>query len=145
MWSPTLDQLRVRVYDRKGAGSNSQTRSKQHPVVEHIPTTMNEEEESAVIRLLSKQGLISRCGKEEVYDRDIQRLRPGEWLNDVIMNSYGQMIVARSQHSRKRVNGGGKGRAKLPNVHYLNTFFWERLNGLGYEKGGLARWTKKVM
>jgi sentrin-specific protease 1 len=29
------------------------------------------------------------------------------------------------------------------NVHYFSTFFWSKLKGEGYEKGRLAKWTKK--
>jgi len=28
-------------------------------------------------------------------------------------------------------------------VHYFNTFFWPKLTGEGYDKGRLAKWTKK--
>ena len=30
------------------------------------------------------------------------------------------------------------------NVHYFNSFFFEKLSQEGYEKARLAKWTKKV-
>lgn len=44
------------------------------------------------------------------------------------------------------VNGAanGKNKNKPLNVHYFSTFFWSKLEKEGYEKGRLAKWTKKV-
>ena len=99
-------------------------------------------------------------------DRDLSRLLPSQWLNDEIINFYGQMILSRSNTAQKKkglsmgangvngvngVNGFSKGcatRGKLGSmildVHYFSTFFWSKLKGDGYEKGRLAKWTKKV-
>lgn len=106
--------------------------------------------------------MISKASREQVADRDIARLRPNQWLNDEIINFYGQLILSRSESRKEnsipaladgRINGlvngvKGKGKAvekKDPlDVHYFSTFFWSKLTGEGYDKGRLAKWTKKV-
>jgi len=106
--------------------------------------------------------VISKTGREQVADKDITRLRPNQWLNDEIINFYGQLILSRSGSQKGgstsspaggHINGlinGIKGKAKavekkpLPDAHYFNTFFWPKLIREGYDKGRLAKWTKKV-
>ncbi|ORZ11035.1 hypothetical protein BCR41DRAFT_357393 [Lobosporangium transversale] len=61
---------------------------------------------------------------------DIQTLRPGQWLNDEVINFYGNLIMARSKES-----------TELPKVHVFSTFFYKTLSENGYEK--VRRWTKK--
>ena len=106
--------------------------------------------------LFAKRGPIAKFAREQVTDRDIARLRPNQWLNDEIINFYGALLLARSEEAVKAngVNGvhpvsgvkGVKGPTKksLLNAHYFTTFFWTKLSGDGYEKGRLAKWTKKV-
>ena len=78
-------------------------------------------------------------------NEDIQRLLPAQWLNDEIINFYGQMILSRSEESKENPGDGvANGRKKPLNVHYFSTFFWSKLKNEGYEKGRLAKWTKKV-
>ncbi|KAG0325684.1 Smt3-specific protease [Dissophora globulifera] len=64
--------------------------------------------------------------------KDIHTLRPGEWLNDEVINFYGQLIMARN-------NAPG---STLPQVHVFSTFFYKTLSENGYDK--VKRWTKKV-
>lgn len=66
-----------------------------------------------------------------VLKKDIQTLRPGEWLNDEVINFYGNLIMARSKES-----------TTLPKVHVFSTFFYKTLSENGYDK--VRRWTKKV-
>lgn len=106
---------------------------------------------------------MSKSGREQVSESDIARLRPRQWLNDEIINFYGQLMMSRSESQKKNqtsipkdthINGfpngiKGKGKAetveKKPlDVHYFSTFFWPKLTGEGYAKGRLAKWTKKV-
>ncbi|KAF9581238.1 SUMO1 sentrin specific peptidase 1, partial [Lunasporangiospora selenospora] len=63
--------------------------------------------------------------------KDIHTLRPGEWLNDEVINFFGHLIMARSKES-----------ATLPKVHVFSTFFYKTLSENGYDK--VRRWTKKV-
>ena len=128
-----------------------------------LPPRLPFEDEAYVDAILTKRGVISKTGREQVADKDIARLRPNQWLNDEIINFYGQLILSRSEsrkensmpafsdgHINGLVNGlKGKGKAvekKAPlDVHYFSTFFWSKLTGEGYDKGRLAKWTKKVI
>lgn len=135
-------------------------RPKKTPLPPHLPP----EAEAYVDAILTKRGVISKTGREQVADKDIARLRPRQWLNDEIVNFYGELILSRSEGRKEnstptvvdgRINGlvNGvkvKGKAKAVeekpplDVHYFNTFFWPKLTGEGYDKGRLAKWTKKV-
>lgn len=76
-------------------------------------------------------------------DQDLSRLKPGQWLNDEIVNFYGAMILGRSEGCKENPGKGGANGKKALNVHYFSTFFWSKLKE-GYEKSRLAKWTKKV-
>jgi sentrin-specific protease 1 len=134
-------------------------RPKKAPLPPHLPP----EDESYVDAILTKRGTISKAGREQVADKDIARLRPKQWLNDEVINFYGQLILSRSESQKENskstptdchINGlvnGVKGKAKTEaagkkpfDVHYFSTFFWPKLTGEGYDKGRLAKWTKKV-
>ena len=73
-------------------------------------------------------------------------MRPGQWLNDEVINFYGSMILARAEASKENpaVNGVNPRKRKPLDAHYFSTFFWSKLKGEGYEKARLAKWTKKV-
>jgi len=62
-------------------------------------------------------------------------------LNDEIINFYGAMILMRSESNHKI---DPTTRSKILDAHYFTTFFWTKLKNEGYEKGRLAKWTKKV-
>lgn len=102
-----------------------------------LPAALPPSDDAEVDALLRKQGVISKCVREQVSDKDLLRLRPGSWLNDEIINFYGQMIMCRAEE-------GKENRKELWDVHYFSTFFWTKLKNEGYEKGRLAKWTKKV-
>lgn len=125
------------------------------PLPTHLPPG-----DEAYVDVILERGVMSKTGGWQFGDKDIARLRPRRWLNDEIVNFYGQLILSRSESQKKNsmpapdgghvdglVNGAkGKTVGKEPplDVHYFNTFFWTKLTGEGYEKGRLARWTKKV-
>ncbi|KAG8220076.1 cysteine proteinase [Butyriboletus roseoflavus] len=106
-----------------------------------LPKSLPPEIDRCVDDLLAKQGVISKIAREQVYDKDLSRLLPCQWLNDELINFYGAMILERSEACKK--NPGANGRRKPLNVHYFNTFFWSKLHGEGYERARLAKWTKK--
>ncbi len=83
----------------------------------------------------------------QVTDADLSRLKPGTWLNDEIVNFYGQLILERSEvnpRNKGMKNGARCEKNMILNVHYFNSFFFEKLSQEGYEKARLAKWTKKV-
>ncbi|XP_038139470.1 sentrin-specific protease 5-like isoform X2 [Cyprinodon tularosa] len=57
---------------------------------------------------------------------DLQTLADENWLNDQVMNMYGELIMESSHHK----------------VHFLNSFFHRQLMTKGYD--GVRRWTKQV-
>ena len=66
---------------------------------------------------------------------DIQKLKPGEWLNDEIINFYMELIADRSRSETAIAE-------KAPSVHCYSTFFCSTLRENGYAK--VRRWTKRV-
>ncbi|KAI8144955.1 Sentrin-specific protease 2 [Fennellomyces sp. T-0311] len=64
----------------------------------------------------------------------MQKLKPGVWLNDEIINFYMELIAIRSQSENSE--------KKLPAVHCYSTFFCSTLREKGYSK--VRRWTKRV-
>nr|XP_019958423.1 PREDICTED: sentrin-specific protease 5-like isoform X2 [Paralichthys olivaceus]XP_019958432.1 PREDICTED: sentrin-specific protease 5-like isoform X2 [Paralichthys olivaceus] len=57
---------------------------------------------------------------------DLSTLADQNWLNDQVMNMYGELIVESAHHK----------------VHFLNSFFHRQLMTKGYD--GVKRWTKQV-
>lgn len=110
-----------------------------HPSRPTLPKSLPPDDDKAVDEALSKSGFVSKVAREQVGDADIRRLRPGQWLNDEIINFYGALINARADAQK-----GDVARGKILKAFYLSTFFWTKLTNDGYEKGKLDRWTKKV-
>lgn len=57
---------------------------------------------------------------------DLTTLADQNWLNDQVMNMYGELIMESAHHK----------------VHFLNSFFHRQLMTKGYD--GVKRWTKQV-
>ncbi|KAM4605313.1 sentrin-specific protease 5-like [Polymixia lowei] len=57
---------------------------------------------------------------------DLSTLADQNWLNDQVINMYGELIMESTHHK----------------VHFLNSFFHQQLEIKGYE--GVKRWTKQV-
>ncbi|KAF5382935.1 hypothetical protein D9757_006282 [Collybiopsis confluens] len=145
-WSPSLDDLKLR-HRNKDDRIEQRLRPKRIP----LPSSLLPEDEERVKALLSQPGVISKFAKEQVSNGDLARLKPGQWLNDEIINFYGAMILGRSDDSKEnnKENGVVNGiptskKKKILNVHYFSSFFWQKLERDGYEKGRLAKWTKKI-
>lgn len=77
--------------------------------------------------------------REQVNHEDLARLLPSQWLNDALINFYGQLIMS----CASELDQAGSSVVRKPlKVHFFSTFFWSKLTE-GYEKGRLAKWTKK--
>lgn len=74
-------------------------------------------------------GILVSAFNVDIKKHDILTLENGKWLNDEIINFYGQMIMNRSK-------------TKFCNVHVYNTFFYSTLCQGGYSK--VRKWSKKV-
>ncbi|XP_043079047.1 sentrin-specific protease 5 [Puntigrus tetrazona] len=57
---------------------------------------------------------------------DLSTLDDQNWVNDQVINMYGELIMEATNHK----------------VHFFNSFFYRQFVGKGYE--GVRRWTKKV-
>ena len=134
-YSPAMDNLDARCRKRTER-IRSSLRPKRKPIPENLPLEAQKE----IASLLAKHGVVSRSGREQVSDRDLWRLKPGQWLNDEIINFYGQLIMERSIQA---VQAKENDRGKILDAYYMSSFFWTKLQS-GYEKGRLAKWTKKV-
>ncbi|KAH9005983.1 cysteine proteinase [Lactarius hatsudake] len=129
---PSFEQLRIARRD-KDAEINSRIRGPP------LPSALSPEGDAEVSRLLGKRGIIAKVAGLQVSDADLSRLRPGTWLNDEVINFYGQLILDRSaSHPRNTSvkNGARSEKGSILNVHYFNSFFFEKL-------ARLAKWTKK--
>ncbi|KAJ3507661.1 hypothetical protein NLJ89_g6179 [Agrocybe chaxingu] len=131
---PSLEQLQI---SRK---AQQTALDRRHAVPDSLPP----DDDMAVNKLLQKRGVIAKFAREQVSDQDISRLRPGQWLNDEIINFYGAMILARSEASKENPNSSKKPSKEPWNIHYFSSFFWAKLVKEGYDKGRLAKWTKKI-
>ncbi|KAJ6519615.1 cysteine proteinase [Mycena sanguinolenta] len=137
--TPSINQLQFRYR----AQANELERRMRPPP---LPTALPPEAEAQVDELFKKSGVISKYAREQVTDQDILRLKPLKWLNDEVINFYGALILGRSEASKENpVTNGKSGKQKKPlDVHYFSTFFYTKLEKEGYEKGRLAKWTKKI-
>ncbi|KAJ3152501.1 SUMO1 sentrin specific peptidase 1 [Geranomyces variabilis] len=96
---------------------------------------LTEEQDGMVDRALranSSQILVKNFNID-IRPPDLGTLRPSQWLNDEVINYYGQMILARNKAQPE----------KHPKVHIFNTFFYERLQASPFYQN-VRRWTKKV-
>ncbi|KIM48404.1 hypothetical protein M413DRAFT_230782 [Hebeloma cylindrosporum] len=143
-FSPTLEQLRI---SHRAKDDDIERRIR--PPLPPLPSKLPPADEAKVSELLRKRGVISKFAREQVSDQDISRLHPGQWLNDEIVNFYGAMILGRSEASKEnpapQANGKKLTKTKaLLNIHYFSSFFWAKLVTEGYDKGRLAKWTKRI-
>lgn len=112
-----------------------------------LPTSLPPEDEKNVKEIMQKRGVVAKFAKEQVSHTDLSRLLPGQWLNDEIINFYGAMLLARSEGAKENPTLEAKGKRAVRgplNAHYFSSFFWSKLVSEGYEKGRLAKWTKRV-
>ena len=135
-FTPSFEQRRI--LDRK---KDAEIEKLLQTLPDHLPR----KEDQEVDAILRKRGVVAKFAREQVSDVDISRLCPAQWLNDEIINFYGAMILARSEANKENAQAVNKARgSSLLDVHYFSTFFWSKLTKEGYERGRLAKWTKKA-
>ncbi|KAL1915170.1 uncharacterized protein VTP21DRAFT_7651 [Calcarisporiella thermophila] len=80
--------------------------------------------------LSQMSGYVAQKFNMQLTSKDIRTLTDGQWLNDEVINFYGNLIM-----DRAKKNPG------YPKVHVFNTFFYSTLRDSGYPK--VKRWTKR--
>ncbi|KAJ3135410.1 SUMO1 sentrin specific peptidase 1 [Physocladia obscura] len=68
----------------------------------------------------------------DLMPHDLKTLSPATWLNDEIINFYGQLLMERSNRNPTGL---------YPKIHFFNTFFYTTLRDHGYDR--VKRWSKK--
>lgn len=69
-----------------------------------LPGKLSEEQDRAASVAFGKRGRIADVTGASVDDKDLQKLRPGQWLNDEVINFYGQLILTRANDADKQRN-----------------------------------------
>ncbi|BEJ13213.1 hypothetical protein CspHIS471_0303870 [Cutaneotrichosporon sp. HIS471] len=97
-----------------------------------IPSKLTPSQAAIVDDTLHDPHFQVTVGAEQINAASIRRLRPGQWLNDEVVNCYAQLINLRSS------KGDPSDR-----VHCWNSFFYQKLSDQGYVGANLKRWTKR--
>ena len=100
------------------------------------PTRMASARAGEVAAHLRDANFDFRILDKGLRQRDLITLKPTQWLNDEVINTYLTMVRDRSDRA-----GGADG---LKDVYEMSTFFYQKLSQQGYEKAKLARWTKRA-
>ena len=67
-----------------------------------LPHQLGPEQEQAASMAFSRRGVVSEMTGASVSDQDLQKLLPGKWLNDEIINFYGTLILNRANDADKK-------------------------------------------
>lgn len=67
-----------------------------------LPAGLSEEQDKAATLAFRQPGTVAVIPGAEVNDRDVQKLRPGQWLNDEVINFYGNLILLRANEAEKK-------------------------------------------
>jgi sentrin-specific protease 1 len=132
-----------------------------------LPEALTPEQQAVVQQALRDRGFKKAITGAEATHRNIQRLQPGKWLDDEVINFHMVLINTRNadmlqrrasaplplQNTFANANGDEVKAAKLAarrarqaygywNVHAFITGMYTRIEELGHK--AVARWTKKV-
>lgn len=135
-----------------------------------LPLSLLADDEDFVKQINQKQGKIAQMVGAGVESRDIAKLRPGQWLNDEVINFYTKLILKRSDEALEKRASGREAKKRLLQASYsdeeertkdiatarevkrywngiwnvwtFTSFFWEKLTNGGYS--GVRAWTRKV-
>jgi sentrin-specific protease 1 len=82
-------------FKRKNVALDQSIDSRLHP--SQLPSALPPAQDKRVTEALNDHTFAAKGSKRaEVYYGDLQRLRPGQWLNDEVINYYGSLIMQRS-------------------------------------------------
>ncbi|MES1907584.1 MAG: hypothetical protein MHM6MM_000676 [Cercozoa sp. M6MM] len=120
-------------------------RQRVSPKLQSKIAPLSEADSAAEQRALSSAGPIVTKFNIAILPEHMQRLCPGQWLNDELVNFYMSMINERS-NAFKWTSGKTKPEITRKDgikVFAWSSFFYERLSRNGYTFKNVARWTKK--
>jgi len=80
-----------------------------------------------------RSGVVASMTGAQVEAHDMAKLRPGKWLNDEVINFYGQLLMQRSSQAEA---------SDCWRIHVFSSFFWQNLTTRGY--AGVRRWSRRV-
>lgn len=69
----------------------------------------------------------------EVTRSDFECMKPGQWLNDEVINFYIALLQDRDTRRKSEQKG--------PRCFFFNTFFYHKLRSGGYSYRGVSRWS----
>jgi len=82
-------------FKRKNVALDQSIEERLHP--SRLPTALPPPQDKRVTEVLNDYTFVAKGSKRaEVSHADLQRLRPGQWLNDEIINYFGSLIMQRS-------------------------------------------------
>ena len=82
-------------FKRKNVVLDQNIEERLHP--SRLPTALSPTQDKRVAEVLDDYTFVAKDSKRaEVTHGDLQRLRPGQWLNDEIINYFGSLIMQRS-------------------------------------------------
>ncbi|GAA6000909.1 hypothetical protein JCM10207_004714 [Rhodosporidiobolus poonsookiae] len=105
-----------------------------------FPEDVLPEQKSLVSAALKNKSFASTIPGAEVRGNDIWRLKPGEWLNDSIIDFIGILINLRSKAADDK-GDRGEGERRLRKVHCFGQNFYKMFTESGFDK--VKRWTRK--
>lgn len=108
------------------------------PAEEWTKRSLNESETALVQRALGggPPGEVLAAHQKtnlEVTRGDFECMKPGQWLNDEVINFY--IALLQERDTRRKAQDKG------PKCFFFNTFFYHKLGSNGYSYKGVARWT----
>ena len=114
-----------------------------------LPATLPEPLEAEVRSTFQRRGVIASMTGAQVEAHDLAKLRPGQWLNDEVINFYGNLIMQRANDAEAVRQRAREQHAALPSdacaywsVHFFSSFFWQKLQSSGFT--GVQRWSRRV-
>lgn len=107
-----------------------------------LPASLPPDSDRRVSTAFQQRGVIASMPGAQVEAHDMAKLRPGKWLNDEVINFYGQLIQQRSNDADAENARAKHGPCAFWRVHVFSSFFWQNLTTRGY--AGVRRWSRRV-
>ena len=113
------------------------------------PLTAEEESivQAALFGIGPPNEILASQDAESIQRQSLQRLQPGQWLNDEVINYFLKICLAKRDENLCAAQPGRK-RSHFFNSYFVQTMFDEKNNNLSlrgqYAYKNVKRWSKKV-